>query len=183
MISLACMRASIRMTRMIKTLLMTITYTELDDDDNDQPCLLSKHEDIDQAVDLATSLRPVLVALSLSLIIVILYDVWLHWVDYDENNWNYHKYEWFYLVCMFDDDVNYLLDKIGDHDDDVDPLFPDHPPKRSTCVWHWTLVVGVMKTAMIDISCVWHWALARTLCHFDNTCKDFNDTSNLIFLP
>ena len=73
MISLACMRASIRMTRMIKTLLMTITYTELDDDDNDQPCLLSKHEDIDQAVDLAASLRPVLVALSLSLIIMMLH--------------------------------------------------------------------------------------------------------------
>ena len=35
MISLACMRASIRMTRMIKTLLMTITYTDLDDGDND----------------------------------------------------------------------------------------------------------------------------------------------------
>ena len=73
MISLASSLS--RMTRMIKTLLMTITYTELDDDDNDRPCLLSKHEDIDQAVDLATSLRPVLVALSLSLIIVILYDV------------------------------------------------------------------------------------------------------------
>ena len=38
MISLASslsMRASIRMTRMIKTLLMTITYTDLDDGDND----------------------------------------------------------------------------------------------------------------------------------------------------
>ena len=71
MISLASSLS--RMTRMIKTLLMTITYTELDDDDNDQPCLLSKHEDIDQAVDLAASLRPVLVALSLSLIIMMLH--------------------------------------------------------------------------------------------------------------
>ena len=38
MISLASslsMRTLIRMTRMIKTLLMTITYTDLDDGDND----------------------------------------------------------------------------------------------------------------------------------------------------
>ena len=66
-----------------------------------------------------------------------------------------------WLVCMFDDDVNYLLNKIGDHDDDVDPLFPDHPPERSTCVWHGTLAVGVMKTAMIDIFCVLY---ASTQC-------------------
>ena len=91
-----------------------------------------------------------------------------------------------WLVCMFDDDLNYLLNKIGDHDDNVDPLFPDHTPERSTCVWHWTLEVVVMKTAMIEyiILCLTlGWAIAKTLCHFDNTCKDFNDTSNLIFLP
>ena len=84
------------------------------------------------------------------------------------SRWHNHKYDYMngflsrWPVCMFDNDVNYLLDEIGDHDDNVDPLFPDHPPERSTCVWH--------------------RALARKFCHFDNSCKKLKDASNLILL-
>ena len=34
---------------------------------------------------------------------------------------------------------HYLLNEVGDHDNDMDPLFPDHSPKGGTCAGQWTL--------------------------------------------
>ena len=102
-------------------MMMNINDTDDDDDnsiinDDDKLHLFSQHEDVYQAKNLAARLRPVLVTLSLSLIMIL-----------------------FIILCQRHH--HHLLYEVGDHDDNMDPLLPHHSPEGWTRACHWTLVV------------------------------------------